>query len=860
MEDKFANKSQIIAPAHLHSYLFQRILDSAGGNGIFGVFLESWEVFSRKDTELLPEEPEELILISQTIKNNKDKFKLLQEMIKYPSFVKELHNFLKEMARYEIELETLPTQTVIERELKEILSLIVDIPLLVHAQIDNLKNADVASLQVVNHFYPSIFYKSLVDNWKKDNIRLIDLPLVDKPNYKLYKAQNKRQEYECVAQYLIDENLSLDEVQVVLTQKEDAQLFKQILSRYGIPADLSCFSVNAIIIQKLVKFLEFINNPTSTNLVLLISHHGWNFTSAHLTKYIDYFDLDPIACLNSFDHVEKLEMPLLDKSQRENLLVLENEAEKQRQIVCELLEILLSNIDKKTKIATAFNHLRQDKLISTSIEEAKALTKAKLKLELLLNYDVDMETIIYHIQEISKPLTSTKGALLVTTVNRLNFEKKLTIICGLTQTIFPNPPRNSGIISETYLSKVSNYPRLEERINFYFEQMDILYYISSEIIFSYSYGDLEGRKQELSIEIEKRYSHQPIAWPLLQVEKYTKTDHYLDKDIAYQLFTKQGVINGSVSSLELYQTKPYAYFLQRGCGIYTSELFEINAAVFGTIQHTVVKKIVESKLEVNEETVRELLSMEFQQIERLFPKQKARIALLQKQMLNNILQKLIDVNEMIMEGLFKPHSFESRIYQQLEVKPYPINLTGFVDRIDTYNEFFRIIDYKSSTQELKEKDFNQGLQLQLLTYALIIENQLKKHPFGVYYLPLRLNNIKPAYYQLDKELGYLPVTNRMLESFYYTNSNPAGWTMESIDNEALQQRKFFGKLAKKPKNWPELKEQLYKIYSNISSNISEGIIDVENGNANAFSSLNDGYQQKTISNSNREGDETNEVE
>jgi hypothetical protein len=860
MEDKFGTKDHIIAPNHLHSYLFQRILDSNDSNSIFGVFLESWEVFSRKDTELLPEETEELILISQTLNDNKDKFKLLKEMIKYPSFVKELHSFLKEMARYEIDLNTLPTQTVIERELKEAFSMIVTIPLLVHTQIDNLKNADVASLQIVNHFYPSIFYKSLVDNWKKIEIRLIDLPLVDKPNYKLYKAQNKRQEYESVAQYLIGENLPLNKVQVVLTQKDDVQLLKQILSRYGIPADLSCFSVSSIIIQKLVKFLEFISNPTSTNLNLLISHHGWNFTSAHLTQYIDYFDLDPIACLSPFNHVEKLELPLLDKNQRENLLVLENEAEKQRQIVCELLEILLSNIDDKSKIVTSFDHLRQDKLVSINMEETKALTKAKLKLELLLNYNVDMETIIYHIQEITKPLTSAKGDLLVTTVNKINFDKNLTIICGLTQTNFPNTPKNNGIISETYLSKISNYPSLEDRINFYFEQTEILYHISPDIIFSYSYGDLEGRRQELSVEIEKRYFSESIAWPLLQVEKYPKTDHYLDKDIAYQLFTKQGVIHGSVSSLELYQTKPYTYFLQRGCGIYTSELFEINAAVFGTIQHTVVRRIVENKLEINKETVLELLNVEFRQIENLFPKQKARIALFQKQVFNNILQKLVDVQEMLDEGLFKPHSFESRIHQQLEVKPYPINLTGFVDRIDTYNEYFRIIDYKSSTQELKEKDFNQGLQLQLLTYALIIEDQLKKHPFGVYYLPLRLNNIKPAYYQFDKELGYLPITDQMLDAFYYTNSNPAGWTMESTNDEALQQRKFFGKLTKKPKNWPELKEQLLKIYSDISSNISAGIIDVENGNANAFSSLNDDYQQKTVSNINGEGAGTNEVE
>ena len=60
-------------------------------------------------------------------------------------------------------------------------------------------------------------------------------------------------------------------------------------------------------------------------------------------------------------------------------------------------------------------------------------------------------------------------------------------------------------------------------------------------------------------------------------------------------------------------------------------------------------------------------------------------------------------------------------------------ISGRIDRIDTFNDYFRIIDYKTGSIDATDKALFTGNKLQLYLYASAITD---KKPAGVYYLPI----------------------------------------------------------------------------------------------------------------------------
>lgn len=66
-----------------------------------------------------------------------------------------------------------------------------------------------------------------------------------------------------------------------------------------------------------------------------------------------------------------------------------------------------------------------------------------------------------------------------------------------------------------------------------------------------------------------------------------------------------------------------------------------------------------------------------------------------------------------------------------------VNLKGKVDRIDFYDDYFRIIDYKSGNADATLAELYYGKKLQLFLYALAIKNATNKNISGTFYLPIK---------------------------------------------------------------------------------------------------------------------------
>ena len=74
---------------------------------------------------------------------------------------------------------------------------------------------------------------------------------------------------------------------------------------------------------------------------------------------------------------------------------------------------------------------------------------------------------------------------------------------------------------------------------------------------------------------------------------------------------------------------------------------------------------------------------------------------------------------------------------KIKVNNHILKLVGQVDRIDKFEDYFRIIDYKTGKCDTSLKELFFGKKVQLEAYVKVVEYSLKLKPAGVYYLPVK---------------------------------------------------------------------------------------------------------------------------
>ena len=86
--------------------------------------------------------------------------------------------------------------------------------------------------------------------------------------------------------------------------------------------------------------------------------------------------------------------------------------------------------------------------------------------------------------------------------------------------------------------------------------------------------------------------------------------------------------------------------------------------------------------------------------------------------------------------LFKPLYFEFEFSNDKALHLNEVDLVGKIDRVDYYEDLMRIVDYKTGKAEAGLKELFYGNKLQLFLYSVAMENVIKKHTIGGFYLPL----------------------------------------------------------------------------------------------------------------------------
>lgn len=204
-----------------------------------------------------------------------------------------------------------------------------------------------------------------------------------------------------------------------------------------------------------------------------------------------------------------------------------------------------------------------------------------------------------------------------------------------------------------------------------------------------------------------------------------------------KLYFKNG--KTSTSQLEKYFTCPFLFYANYGLRLKENESSKLKALDVGNILHKLaevfMKKLMSnSALNVNlaaKNIINDILAEEY-----IVDDNKFLVKIITEEAVR-LCENLADE---YFHSHFKPIGLEKSFGKNQQYKEVQlteeISLEGKIDRIDKYNDRFRIIDYKTGKIEDNIKRVFYGKKIQLVTYLLAMQNSGLK-PAGVVYFPIR---------------------------------------------------------------------------------------------------------------------------
>lgn len=230
---------------------------------------------------------------------------------------------------------------------------------------------------------------------------------------------------------------------------------------------------------------------------------------------------------------------------------------------------------------------------------------------------------------------------------------------------------------------------------------------------------------------------------------YSNDKNPLNKEISKRLYNKNRF---SVSEIERYARCPYKYFIDYGLKAQKNKNLDVDMMEIGNIVHYNMENISKNLRGIDIENIDDkklenLVKENFEKaIENSLEKMRANDNK-NKFILSNVYastqKSTKKVLDQIKKGKFQIDSVEEKYgkgqrYPEVYVDDRNY-LEGRIDRIDRFEDFIRIIDYKTGSTEINIKYVFNGIQLQLFVYMLSVKEKKSENlsPVASFYLPLK---------------------------------------------------------------------------------------------------------------------------
>lgn len=832
----------ILSPSYLHPFIREVLAKEKKYN----ITVSTIEQYLEKKANIEAlNQLESMLILHQKMKKIKSELSCFMNICDGYAFEQEIYNMLNLLNMYQIDFSQLPQENDLQKDCYIILNQFKDFITPTKVYLNGCERIeDASTIAIYDPFPDEITQQSIKILCTKG---AITLPVVQTDSaYEFYHATNPRQEFEGLAQTIIENQLQAETIQLCLNDISQQPLVKQILQRYKIPFTCLSESNKDEMAYKIKILLDYALNPDAEHLKKVLDYCSYSYAYRNLLEVYPY-DIDtPFPTLS----IEMFQHDLMDEHEINQLIRQIDLANQQKAEVWEYLEPL-SHAHSIQEILQAV-----DQWMCWQLKKPEDQLKyAKLQQTLLFasQYLLDKEDIAYianYFEQLSNTRTmkSIKGVM-ITDLKHFIPNYPITLLTQCTQNHYPGFTPHQGIFNEVYFDLIKNYPSLEQRHATYMKQLDQLCKASDRIIFTFSHGNYEGKVYEPALEIENLYKNYAInhglnqnAQPiLLKSKKQIKlANTSLSPKTAKVLYTNEHILSGSVSALETYRGCPFAYFLKYGLKLKAPASIGFDVAKIGTLTHYIFEKLVEMKqknyAQATKEELTKLLKEGIDQIQMAYPQLDFSLILAKE--LNLLLINLEYLNQMEQASSLTPTHTEYKFFHTYPIDDtYQLQLKGYVDRVDSNERYFRIIDYKSSKKELKEDMVFSGQQLQLLTYCINMKEQLNKKPIGAYYYSTKPNNINVIAGKINRRKYEIePIEEEANDANWLKSFQLKGWLTsdfyEQMDNDSR-----FTQSLKKQKDGSIKASKIYderlisaiidEMMKNISTWILDGKIEIE---------------------------------
>lgn len=182
----------------------------------------------------------------------------------------------------------------------------------------------------------------------------------------------------------------------------------------------------------------------------------------------------------------------------------------------------------------------------------------------------------------------------------------------------------------------------------------------------------------------------------------------------------------SVSQIETYNKCPFLYFIQYGLGIYPSYEEELLPHELGSLVHYILSKCIDQNKDISS-----LVDTYIKQDASLSKKVNASTI---HQYFIQQLKEDLKITITVLKRQLSISQFQIRDKEKkIQMNIHDMNFKGFVDRIDEFENYIAIIDYKSSQKDIDITLAKQGFNIQMLWYLKMVTELEHKDPGAVLY-------------------------------------------------------------------------------------------------------------------------------
>lgn len=818
----------IIAPLSLHDIISKNLLSS--DDLITNTSLMPLSSFISETVKTETNDYDKLL--QERLIEIQSNLKVLSDYVDNLNFIKSLKEFHIDMHLYDIQLTDLNSASSKDQDLKYILSEINDlIPYEIiqfNALKEYAKSNDFSHVFIAKDDSTSNYINEVVNFLLNNKAQLYKEKTYNLKQVEVFYANNLRSEVEASAQLIIEKNLK--NPLVIMLNEEYREIVKQVYARYNIVNSLDFNNNDNFTNIKFLSILSVLLRQDKKSFKEFISANPFNLKSTtSLSILNDFFNFDLEQFLSYQTFI--LDDPILNKHDIKYFNQLNENSMEDINYLQSTLSSLINSDEIKT-IENTFNFMLEesydDDLVSISnllLSNKEALITAKDKLYFLSNLLLSKSSHLINSDHV--------------VVSGLNahryFNKENVIILGASIKNFPNISKLSGVIDENYVKNLK-YPSKTKRFNTQLQNLDDIKLAENMYIF-YPLSSNEGKSIEPSFSLlnfaydfsnekQKRYN-------LVENDYYKKREYKLDPSYAKKLFFNDNILSGSISAFEQYNKCNYAYYLKYGLKIFPKSLPSLSHAYLGSVTHLIIEKIVSSQMSGSSypslEEIITIINSAFASLELL---NDPKVDIVKLSLIKNFIPVLELLETMDKDTHFKPIALEDSFTYNIKDK---ILINGYIDRVDKFNDYIRVIDYKSSTRSLDETKLKQGLQLQLITYLMAASQKFTLKPSGAYYTMLRVYPSNNKAFSVYKSNPYIvKSSDETIDSALVNSNRNEGWHFSEMDelytsNAHFKNLGFKNDLvtisAKKKLNFETVASIVDQVYLNIYDDLSQGIID-----------------------------------